>query len=100
MLCKARTQERIDAQLAFLREADKLKSILRHSRVSFADPHENDAEHSWHLALTVMILADHAEPGLDLLRTMQMVLMSDIVEIDAGDTVIDSPTGRYRSIPR
>ena len=53
-------QERMDAQLAFLREADKLKSILRHSRVSFADRRENDAEHSWHLALAVMILADHA----------------------------------------
>jgi putative hydrolase of HD superfamily len=77
----------MDAQLAFLHEADKLKSILRHSRVSFADRRENDAEHSWHLALAVMILADHAEPGLDLLRTLQMVLIHDIVEIDAGDTI-------------
>lgn len=77
----------MDAQLAFLHEADKLKSILRHSRVSFADRRENDAEHSWHLALAVMILADHAEPGLDLLRTLQMVLIHDLVEIDAGDTI-------------
>ncbi len=79
--------DRIEAQLAFLREADKLKSILRHSRVTFADRRENDAEHSWHLALTVMILAEHAEPGLDLLRTLQMVLIHDLVEIDAGDTI-------------
>ncbi len=77
----------MDAQLAFLHEADKLKSIVRHSRVSFADRRENDAEHSWHLALAVMILADHAEPGLDLLRTLQMVLIHDLVEIDAGDTI-------------
>jgi putative hydrolase of HD superfamily len=81
------TPGRIDAQLAFLREADKLKGILRHSRVTFADRRENDAEHSWHLALTVMILAEHAEPGLDLLRTLQMVLIHDLVEIDAGDTI-------------
>jgi putative hydrolase of HD superfamily len=79
--------ERIAAQLGFLREADKLKSILRHSRVTFADRRENDAEHSWHLALTAMILAEHAEPGLDLLRTLEMVLIHDLVEIDAGDTI-------------
>lgn len=78
---------RIATQLGFLREADKLKSILRHSRVTFADRRENDAEHSWHLALTVMILAEHAEPGLDLLRTLEMVLIHDLVEIDAGDTI-------------
>jgi putative hydrolases of HD superfamily len=78
---------RITAQLAFLREADKLKSILRNSRVTFADRRENDAEHSWHLALTAMILAEHAEPGLNLLRTLEMVLIHDVVEIDAGDTI-------------
>ena len=78
---------RIAAQLAFLREADKLKSILRHSRVTFADRRENDAEHSWHLALTVMVLAEHAEPELDLRRTLEMVLVHDLVEIDAGDTI-------------
>ena len=77
----------MDAQLAFLHEADKLKGILRHSRVSFVDRRENDAEHSWHLALAVMVLADHVEPGLDLLRTLQMVLIHDVVEIDAGDTI-------------
>ncbi len=75
------------AQLGFLREADKLKSILRHSRVTFADRRENDAEHSWHLAVATMILAEHAEPGLDLLHTLEMVLIHDVVEIDAGDTI-------------
>jgi putative hydrolases of HD superfamily len=80
-------EDRLGAQITFLREADKLKSILRHSRVSFADRRENDAEHSWHLALAVMVLADHAEPGLDLLHTLQMVLIHDLVEIDAGDTI-------------
>jgi putative hydrolases of HD superfamily len=78
---------RIGAQLGFLLEADKLKGILRHSRVSFAPRRENDAEHSWHLALTVMVLAEYAPPGLDRLRTLEMVLIHDLVEIDAGDTI-------------
>jgi putative hydrolase of HD superfamily len=55
--------------------------------VTFADRRENDAEHSWHLALAVMILAEYAEPGLDVLRTLEMVLIHDLVEIDAGDTI-------------
>ncbi|MBN1605601.1 MAG: HD domain-containing protein [Polyangiaceae bacterium] len=80
-------QGRLERQLEFLREADKLKSILRRSRVSFADRRENDAEHSWHLALMVMTLVEYAEPGIDLLRTLQMALVHDIVEIDAGDTI-------------
>jgi putative hydrolases of HD superfamily len=79
--------DRLSAQLAFLREADKLKGVLRHSRVTFADRRENDAEHSWHLAVAVMILSEYAGPGLDLLRTLQMVLIHDVVEIDAGDTI-------------
>jgi putative hydrolases of HD superfamily len=78
---------RLERQLEFLREADQLKSILRHSRVSFADRRENDAEHSWHLALMVMTLVEYAEPGLDQLRALQMVLVHDLVEIDAGDTI-------------
>jgi putative hydrolase of HD superfamily len=75
------------SQLGFLREADKLKNILRHSRLTFADRRENDAEHSWHLALAVMILSEYADPGLDVLRTLEMVLIHDLVEIDAGDTI-------------
>jgi putative hydrolase of HD superfamily len=78
---------RLDAQLAFLHEVDKLKSILRHSRVSFADRRENDAEHSWHLAVAVMVLSEYAELELDLLHTLEMVLIHDVVEIDAGDTI-------------
>ena len=79
----------LSTALAFLREADKLKSILRQSRVSF-DPErrENDAEHSWHLALMAVVLADHAPPGTDLVHVLRMVLVHDIVEIDAGDTFL------------
>lgn len=79
--------------LEFLREADKLKSVLRQTRLTF-DParRENDAEHSWHLALMAMVLAEHAardEGGaLDLLRVLRMILLHDLVEIDAGDTFL------------
>lgn len=79
----------LSTALAFLREADKLKSILRQTRVTF-DPErrENDAEHSWHLALMSVVLAGYGPPGLDLLSVLRMVLVHDLVEIDAGDTFL------------
>jgi putative hydrolase of HD superfamily len=78
--------------LEFLREVDKLKSVLRQTRLTF-DParRENDAEHSWHLALMAVVLAEHAARGeapLDLLRVLRMILVHDVVEIDAGDTFL------------
>ncbi|HEY3802996.1 MAG TPA: HD domain-containing protein [Kofleriaceae bacterium] len=75
--------------LGFLREVDKLKAILRQTRVTF-DParRENDAEHSWHLALMAIVLAEHGPPELDLLAAVRMVLVHDLVEIDAGDTFL------------
>jgi putative hydrolase of HD superfamily len=79
----------LSTALAFLREADKLKSILRQTRVTFdPDRRENDAEHSWHLALMAVVLAEYAPPGVDLLSVLRMVLVHDIVEIDAGDTFL------------
>ncbi len=80
----------LSASLRFLREADKLKAVVRQSRLSF-DPErrENDAEHSWHLALMAVVLAEQAAgPGIDLLQVLRMVLVHDIVEIDAGDTFL------------
>jgi putative hydrolases of HD superfamily len=79
----------ISTALAFLREADKLKSVLRQTRVTF-DPErrENDAEHSWHLALMAVVLSDYGPAGVDLLSVLRMVLVHDLVEIDAGDTFI------------
>jgi putative hydrolase of HD superfamily len=81
--------------LEFLREADRLKSIVRRSRLSF-DPErrENDAEHSWHLALFAVVLAEHAvEPAIDVARVLRMVLVHDLVEIDAGDTFLYDDAG-------
>ena len=79
------TDPRLDRQLRFLLEIDRLKGILRQTRVLDGARQENSAEHSWHLALCAVLLAEHAPPGTDLVRVLTMVLVHDIVEIDAGD---------------
>jgi len=79
--------DRLARQIAFLREADRLKQVFRQTYLLDRSRKENDAEHSWHLALMAVLLAEHAAaPGVDLLRAVQMVLVHDLVEIDAGDT--------------
>nr|WP_152397197.1 HD domain-containing protein [Paenibacillus guangzhouensis] len=79
--------ERLQEQMAFIMEIDKLKNIVRRTKLIYADRNENDAEHSWHLAVMAMNLVEYAnEPDLDIGKVMQMVLIHDIVEIDAGDT--------------
>ena len=79
--------DRLDRQVRFILEADKLKRVFRQTYLTGASRKENDAEHSWHLALMGIVLAEHAAPdGVDLLRVLKMVLIHDLVEIDAGDT--------------
>ncbi len=80
--------ERIEAQVAFLREADRLKSVLRASRLIDGSRRENSAEHSWHIMLYALVLSDQAAPGVDINRVLRMLLIHDIVEIDAGDAPI------------
>lgn len=81
--------KRIDQQIAFLKEMDRLKSIQRKSFVSGARRPETTAEHSWHVALMGLVLAEHAlPPGVNAQRVMNMLLVHDIVEIDAGDTLL------------
>ncbi len=75
----------LDAQLAFLREADRLKTVLRQSHLIDGSRRENSAEHSWHLALMALVLRDYAPAGADLGRVTAMLLVHDLVEIDAGD---------------
>jgi putative hydrolase of HD superfamily len=77
---------RLDSQLAFLHEIDKVKNIFRQTAVSGSERHENDAEHSWHLAVMAMVLSEYAAEPVDLCRVIRMVLVHDLVEIDAGDT--------------
>jgi len=80
--------KRIEAQIAFLREADKLKSVLRASRLIDDSRRENSAEHSWHIMLFALVLADQAYPDVQIDRVLKMLLLHDLVEIDAGDAPI------------
>lgn len=75
-------------QVAFIKEIDKLKYILRRTRLINSERQENDAEHSWHLAMMTLVLAGHSNNQIDVLRVLKMVLIHDLVEIDAGDTFI------------
>jgi putative hydrolase of HD superfamily len=78
---------RLARQIEFIAECDKLKEIFRQTHNLQSRRAENDAEHSWHLCLCVIVLAEHANvPNLDVLRVLQMVIVHDLVEIDAGDT--------------
>lgn len=77
--------DRLLAQVAFIHEIDKLKYIQRKTRLFNSDRSENDAEHSWHLAMMTIVLAEHANEKIDVLKVLKMVLIHDVVEIDAGD---------------
>ena len=79
---------RLDAQFAFLKEADHLKAVLRASRLLDDSRFENSAEHSWHVMLYALVLAEHAAEPVDMSRVLKMLLLHDIVEIDAGDAPI------------
>ncbi|HEY7120904.1 MAG TPA: HD domain-containing protein [Tepidisphaeraceae bacterium] len=78
--------DRLQKQLAFLLEIDKLKQVFRRTLIADGSRRENDAEHSWHLAIMAAVLAEYGPPELDLARVMKMLLAHDLVEIDAGDT--------------
>jgi len=75
-------------QVEFIKEIDKIKYIQRKSKLFNSNRNENDAEHSWHLAMMVLVLAEHANSDIDVLKVLKMVLIHDIVEIDAGDVFI------------
>ncbi len=80
--------DRITDQLAFLIEADRLKSVLRGTTLCDKSRRENSGEHSWHIALYAMVLAEHAIRPVNIDRVIKMLLIHDIVEIDAGDNPI------------
>ena len=87
-----RTLERLEAQIRFILEIDKLKTVLRRTWILDRSRRENSAEHSWHLAVMAVLLAEYGPAGLDLQRVLKMVLIHDLVEIDAGDTFCYDPT--------
>lgn len=85
---------RLEAQFAFLNEADRLKSVLRATSLCDGSRRENSGEHSWHLALYALVLADQAALGVDISRVIKMLLIHDLVEIDVGDVPIHSANGQ------
>ena len=98
---------RFERQIQFILEVDKLKTILRRTYLINADRVENTAEHSWHLAIGAILLAEHANEPVNITRVLKMVLVHDIVEIDAGDTYfydeaaeVDKSTREQRAADR
>jgi putative hydrolase of HD superfamily len=84
---------RLEEQLRFILEVDKLKTVLRQTEISDSSRRENTAEHSWHAALMALLLAEHANEPVDASRSAKMLLVHDIVEIDAGDTFLYDESG-------
>lgn len=82
------TSNNLSHQIAFIKEIDKIKYIQRRTKLFNSDRRENDAEHSWHLAMMAIVLSEYSDAEIDLLKVVKMVLIHDIVEIDAGDTFI------------
>jgi putative hydrolase of HD superfamily len=91
---------RLMEQLAFILEVEKLKTVLRKTSLLDRSRVENDAEHTWQLALMAMVLSEHSREPVDLLRVLKMLLIHDIVEIDAGDTFAYDSVGLASQVER
>lgn len=87
-------ERRLDKQFDFIREVDKEKMIGRQTYLTGAVRKENDAEHAWHLALMTILLSEYANEEIDVLKTVTMLLIHDVVEIDAGDTYAYDEEGK------
>lgn len=87
-------KERLKKQFAFFQEIDKEKEIFRQTYLADASRKENDAEHAWHMAIMTVLLSEYANEEIDVLKTVTMLLIHDIVEIDAGDTYAYAPEGK------
>jgi putative hydrolase of HD superfamily len=91
---------RLEQQLGFIIEIDKLKTILRQTLLCDRSRRENSAEHSWHLAMMAMLMAEYAAGPVDVMHAMKMVLVHDIVEIDAGDVFAYDAAGNVGKVDR
>ena len=87
-------KERLKKQFAFFQEIDKEKEIFRQTYLADASRKENDAEHAWNMAIMTVLLSEYANEEIDVLKTVTMLLIHDIVEIDAGDTYAYDPEGK------
>ena len=79
---------RLEQQMNFIIEIDKLKEIVRQTYISSAERKETDAEHAWHFAIMAVLLAEYANEPVDVMKVVKMALIHDLVEIDAGDTYL------------
>ena len=91
---------RLDQQIRFLVEADKLKAVARRTKLLDGSRFENSAEHTWHLMLLALILREHTTGSIDLLRALEIVAVHDLVEIDAGDTFAYDTAGQSTKAAR
>ena len=91
---------RLEQQIQFILEIDKLKHIIRRSYLVNGQRRENTAEHSWHLAMMALLLTEHANESVNMFRVLKMVLIHDIVEIDAGDTYLYDEMGQLDKADR
>ncbi|HVF75929.1 MAG TPA: HD domain-containing protein [Acidimicrobiales bacterium] len=90
--------DRLQRQLQFLLEADRVKQVVRQNPLADGSRRENDAEHMWHLALAVLVLAEHAAEAVDVVRVLTMVLVHDLVEIDTGDVLVYDEVARAAAV--
>ncbi|AFM05276.1 putative HD superfamily hydrolase [Bernardetia litoralis DSM 6794] len=88
-------KDRLNSQIEFIKEIDKLKYIQRKTKLFNSNRNENDAEHSWHLAMMAIVLAEHSNENIDILKVLKMLLIHDLVEIDAGDTFLYDTTKNH-----
>ena len=94
------SMKRLEKQIKFIVEIDKLKEIFRRSYITGGTRLENDAEHSWYFAMIALVLHEHAESEVDVCRVMKMALIHDIVEIDAGDVILYDVEARKKQAAR
>jgi putative hydrolase of HD superfamily len=92
--------DRLKQQIRFLLEIDKLKGVVRQSYLAGVDRRENSAEHSWHVAVTALVLAEYANGPVDISRAVRMLLLHDVVEVDAGDTYVYDAVARAAQAER
>jgi putative hydrolase of HD superfamily len=94
------SERRLDQQFEFIREIDKEKMIGRQTYLSDGARKENDAEHAWHMAIMTLLLGEYANEEIDVLKTISMLLIHDLVEIDAGDTYAYDEEGKKTQAER
>ena len=90
----------LEQQICFIVEIDRLKTVMRQNYLVDASRRENTAEHSWHVAMMAMVLSDHAAAAIDTARVVELLLVHDLVEIDAGDTFAYDKVGHETKIAR